>query len=78
MAECYLKNLKRQLPCAAHLDGEYGVKNLYVGVPVIIGSKGVEKVVELKLNDYETKNFKNSISAVKDLYEAAKKIDPTL
>jgi malate dehydrogenase len=49
MAESYLKNLKRELPCAAHLNGEYGVKNLYAGVPVIIGSKGVEKVVELKL-----------------------------
>ena len=78
MAECYLKDLKKQLPCAAYLDGEYGIKDLYAGVPVIIGSKGVEKVIELELSDEEKNNFKSSVETVKDLYEAAKKIDPNL
>ena len=78
MAECYLKDLKKQLPCAAFLNGEYDTKNLYAGVPVIIGSKGVEKVIELKLNKEEKENFKKSIEAVKELFNAAKKIDPTL
>ena len=78
MAECYLKDLKKQLPCAAYLDGEYGTKDLYAGVPVIIGSKGVEKVIELELSDEEKNNFKSSVETVKDLYEAAKKIDPNL
>ena len=78
MAESYLKNLKRELPCAAHLNGEYGVKNLYAGVPVIIGSKGVEKVVELKLKSEEKENFNKSIKAVQELFEAAKKIDKKL
>jgi len=78
MAESYLRNLKKQLPCAAYLDGEYGAKNLYAGVPVIIGEKGVEKIVELELSDEEKKNFKNSIEAVKELFEAAVKIDPIL
>ena len=73
MAESYLKNLKKQLPCAAYLNGEYDTKNLYAGVPVIIGSNGVEKVVELKLSEEEKINFKKSILAVKDLYDAAKK-----
>ena len=78
MAESYLKNLKKQLPCAAYLNGEYGVKDLYVGVPVVIGNKGVERVIELNLKDEEKKNFNNSIKAVKDLFEAAKKIDKEL
>ena len=78
MAESYLKNLKKELPCAAYLNGEYGFNNLYAGVPVIIGSNGVEKVVELKLSDEETKNFKKSVNAVQDLFEAAKKIDKQL
>ena len=78
MAESYLKDLKKQLPCAAYLDHRYGVENLYVGVPVIIGQKGVEKIIELKLSNEEEKNFKNSIIAVQDLFNAAKKIDPTL
>ena len=78
MAESYLKDLKKQLPCAAFLNGEYETKNLYAGVPVIIGSKGVEKVVELRLSDQEKINFKKSISAVKELFESAKKIDPSL
>ena len=78
MAESYLKDLKKQLPCAAYLNGEYGVKDLYVGVPLIIGSKGVERVVELKLSEKEKKNFDHSIKAVQELYNSAKKIDPSL
>ena len=78
MAESYLKDLKKQLPCAAFLNGEYGTKNLYAGVPVIIGSKGVEKVIELNLSEEEKINFDNSIKAVQELYNAAKKIDPNL
>ena len=78
MAECYLKDLKKQLPCAVHLNGEYETKGIYAGVPVIIGSKGVEKVIELDLSNEEKNNFDNSIKAVKELFDAAKKIDPTL
>ena len=78
MAESYLKDLKKQLPCAAYVNGEYGIKDLYVGVPVIIGSKGVEKIIELKLNDLEKSNFSKSIKAVQDLLLAAKKIDKDL
>jgi len=78
MAECYLKDKKKQLPCAVYLNGEYGAKNIYAGVPVIIGSKGVEKVIELDLSAEEKKNFDNSINAVKELFDAAKKIDPDL
>ena len=78
MAESYLKNLKKQLPCAAYLNGEYDTKNIYAGVPVIIGSGGVEKVVELKLDQEEKKNFQNSIKSVQDLFQAAQKIDPNL
>ena len=75
MAESYLKDLKKQLPCAAYLNGEYGFKEIYAGVPVIIGKNGVEKIVELNLNDEEKKNFANSVESVKKLFEAAKKID---
>jgi malate dehydrogenase len=78
MAESYLKNEKKTLPCAAFLNGEYGIKDLYVGVPVVIGSNGIEKVVELELDAEEKKYFDISIAAVKDLFEAAKKIDPSL
>ena len=78
MAECYIKDLKKQLPCAVYLNGEYGTKNIYAGVPVIIGSGGVEKIVELNLSENEKSSFDNSIKAVKDLFEAAKKIDPSL
>ena len=76
MAESFLKNLKKQLPCAAFLNGEYGTKDLYAGVPVIIGSNGVEKIIELKLSDQEKQNFDKSIKAVQELFDAAKKIDP--
>ena len=78
MAESYLKDLKKELPCAAYLDGEYGVKNIYAGVPVIIGKKGVEKIIELELDRKEKENFQNSINSVKELFEAAKKIDGSL
>ena len=75
MAESYLKDLKKQLPCAAYLDGEYGVKDLYAGVPVIIGKSGIEKIVEIDLSSEEKQNFDYSINAVRELYEAAVKID---
>ena len=78
MAESYLKDLKKQLPCAVYLNGEYGTKDIYAGVPVIIGSGGVEKIVELNLSTDEKKNFEKSVDAVKELFNAAKKIDPTL
>ena len=60
------------------MNGEYGIKDLYAGVPVILGKNGVEKVIELPLNSEEKKNFNNSIEAVKELFNAAKKIDPSL
>ena len=78
MAESYLKDLKKQLPCAAYLNGEYGVKDLYAGVPVIIGKSGIEKIVEIDLSSEEKQNFDHSINAVKELFEAAKKIDKNL
>ncbi len=78
MAESYLKDLKKQLPCAAYLDGEYNTKDLYAGVPVIIGSNGVEKVIAIELGDEEKKNFENSIKSVQELLSAARKIDPDL
>tara|TARA_E500000178_G_scaffold43373_1_gene38790 strand:+ start:56 stop:1012 length:957 start_codon:yes stop_codon:yes gene_type:complete len=78
MAESYIKNLKKQLPCAAYLNGEYGTKDIYAGVPVIIGSGGVEKIIELDLSKDEKNNFEKSINAVKELFTAAKKIDSTL
>jgi len=78
MAESYIKDLKKTLPCAAYLNGEYGVKKLYAGVPVVIGKNGVEKVIELSLDKHEEKNFDNSIQAVKQLFEAAVKIDKDL
>jgi len=78
MAESYLKDLKKQLPCAVYLNGEYGAKDIYAGVPVIIGSKGVEKIIELNLSAEEKNNFEKSIKAVEDLFNAAKKIDSNL
>ena len=78
MAESYLKDLKKQLPCAAYLDGQYGAKDIYAGVPVIIGNKGVEKIIEIELSKNEKKDFDNSIKSVQELFKAAKKIDPTL
>ena len=78
MAESYLKDIKMQLPCAAYLNGEYGIKEVYAGVPVIIGNKGVEKIIEIKLSKEEENNFKKSVQSVKDLYSAAKNIDSEL
>jgi len=72
MAESYLKDKRRLLPCAAYLNGEYGVKGLYVGVPVIIGHHGVEKVVEIELNAEEKAGFDKSVAAVQELNKAAK------
>jgi len=78
MAESYIKDLKKTLPCAAYLNDEYGVKNLYAGVPVKIGKNGVEEIIKIDLSEEEEKQFKNSIKAVRELYEAAKKIDSSL
>ena len=78
MAESYIKDLKKTLPCAAYLDGEYGVKNLYAGVPVVIGKNGIEKIIEVKLSEKEKEQFNQSIKAVQNLYNAAKKIDKDL
>ena len=78
MAESYLNDQKKQLPCASYLNGEYGFKDIYAGVPVILGKNGVEKIVEIKLSDKEKQDFEKSIEAVKDLFTAAKKIDPSL
>ena len=78
MAESYIKDLKKQLPCAAYLNGEYNVKNIYAGVPVIIGKDGVEKIIEISLSQKEKLDFENSIKSVEELFNAAKKIDPSL
>ncbi len=78
MAESYLKDKKRLLPCAANLTGQYGIKNLYVGVPVVIGAGGVERIVEIELKKSAQKNFDVSVAAVKELLVACKKIDPSL
>ncbi len=78
MAESYLKDYRRILPCAAHVNGPYGVKGLYVGVPVIIGANGVEQVVEIELNDEEKAAFGKSVEHVEKLIEAAKAIAPDL
>jgi len=74
MTESYIRDKKRILLCAAYLSGQYGVRNLYVGVPVIIGNKGVEKIIEVKLNASENKMFKRSVNAVKKLISESKKI----
>jgi len=78
MASAYLRDEKKLLPCAAYLAGEYGISGLYAGVPVVIGSKGVERIEEINLNEKEKKEFMNSINAVKKLWEAASAIDPDL
>ena len=78
MAEAYLKDEKKLLPCAVQLNGEYGVENVYAGVPVIVGKDGVEKIELIDLDDKEKKEFLHSIDAVKALWEAASKIDPDL
>ena len=78
MAESYLKDKKRVLPCAAHLSGQYGVDDLYVGVPCVIGTGGVERVVEIELKDEARKNFQVSVDAVKELLAACRNIDSSL
>ena len=78
MAESYLKDKKRLLPCAAHLTGQYGVDDLYVGVPVVIGAGGVERIVEIELNEGAKANFDKSVEAVKELLAACKGIDSSL
>ena len=78
MASAYLNDQKKVLPCAAYLDGEYGINGLYAGVPVVIGKNGVEKIEEINLDEKEKKEFINSIDAVKKLWKAASVIDPNL
>ncbi len=78
MAEAFLKDQKKLLPCAAHLHGEYGINNVYAGVPVIIGKEGVESIEEIDLNENEKTEFNNSVEAVIKLWDAASKIDPDL
>lgn len=78
MAEAYLKDQKRILPCAAHLDGQYGMSDIYVGVPVVIGGSGVERVVEVKFNDEEKRAFEKSAGAVQGLVDACRQIDSSL
>jgi len=78
MAESFLKDKKRVLPCAAHLTGQYGVDDLYVGVPCVLGAGGVEKIVEVDLDDAARQNFNVSVEAVKELLVACKQIDASL
>ena len=78
MAEAYLNDQKKLLPCAVHLNGEYGVSNVYAGVPVVIGKNGVEKIEEIDLDEKEKKEFMHSVDAVKKLWEAASAIDGDL
>lgn len=78
MAEAYLKDQKRVLPCAAYVENAYGLKGMYVGVPTVIGASGVEKVIEIKLDKAEKAMFDKSVDAVKGLVEACKGIDPSL
>ena len=78
MADSYLRDQKRIIPCAANLSGQYGLKDIYVGVPTIIGNKGVEKIIEINLNEIEKLNFSKSIESVKNLIDACKKIDQDL
>ncbi len=78
MAEAYLKDQKRVLPCAAHVDGAFGLKGMYVGVPTVIGAGGIERIVDIKMTKDEQAMFDNSVDAVKGLVEACKAIDDTL
>ena len=78
MAESYLRDKKRVLPCAAYVDGKYGLKDLYCGVPVVIGEKGVERIVELELTKDERAMFDKSVESVKGLIEACRKLEPRL
>ena len=78
MAESYLRDQKRILPCAAYVSGAYGLNGIYVGVPVLIGAKGVEKIIEIELNASETSDFQKSIDSVKTLINACRNIDSSL
>ena len=78
MAESYLKDQKRVLPCAAALDGQYGENDIYVGVPTVIGKDGIERVVEIELNGDEQAMFDNSVNAVKGLIETCQSLAPDL
>jgi malate dehydrogenase len=78
MAESYLKDKKRVLPCAAYVDGAYGLNGLYVGVPTVIGEGGVERIVEIRLDKSEKAAFAKSIEAVQGMIDAAKKLAPDL
>ena len=78
MAAAYLKDEKKMVPCAAYLNGEYGIKDIYAGVPIVIGKAGVEKIEEINLDEKEKSEFLKSVDAVKKLWEAASNIDPDL
>src|ERR1700749_4791336 len=78
MAESYLKDQKRVLPCAVHVNGPYGIKDLYVGLPAVIGEKGIERIVELELTEAEKAALNKSADAVRGLIEACKKLEPKL
>jgi malate dehydrogenase len=74
MAEAYLKDKKRLLPCAAYLSGQYGVDGIYVGVPVIIGAGGIERIVEIEMNEDEKGMFNHSVNSVKELVEVTNRM----
>ena len=78
MAKSYLLDKKRVLPCAAYLNGEYGLKGLYVGVPVVIGKDGAERIIEFSVNDEEKAMFAKSVESVQGLIAACKTIEPSL
>ena len=78
MAKSYLRDERRVLPCASYLKGEYGLSNIYVGVPSLIGKGGVEQVLEFELNDAEKDMFAKSVASVQGLLDACKTIDPSL
>jgi malate dehydrogenase len=78
MAESYLKDQRRVLPCAAHLSGQYGVEDAYVGVPVVVGANGVERIIEITFDENEKAMFAKSVAAVHGLMEACKGINPAL
>ena len=78
MAESYLRDQKRMIPCAAYLEGQYGLKDMYVGVPTVIGKDGIERVIEIELDNTEREHFDISVASVKKLIEDCKNIDPVL
>ena len=78
MAESYLKDQRRVLPCAAHLNGAYGLKDIYVGVPVVIGENGVEHIVEIELDSQDREGFDKSVNAVKSLLDVCCKMNANL